>query len=489
MRRNLILSVVLVGLAFALGCTNKRSTNPLQNVGSKQPDKVLFDRSMDAMKHNHFDVARMTLQTLINTYPDSEYIARAKLAVADSWYAEGGTTALQQAEIEYKDFKTFFPNMPEAAEAQLKVADIHYQQMEKPDRDFTHAERAEEEYRALIQEYPDSKLVPKARQRLREVQEVLAQREFNIGQFYYLRMAYPASIARLQTLVDRYPLYSGADEALFMLGKCYEGEIELVRKNPHANEVAKSRMIEQLTKQAADAYAHIITRYPAMERAVDAKDRLEALKQPVPRPTRRMLEQNKKEEASRQESGLLAKSFGNFQRGPDVSRAARVGDPTLVDTEPANATNVVSSITNAAFSNVGADGKLNATVVSGGAVAPNQETPRSDNSTATTDATGGAQAQPAGQTAATAGASTPPAANELTPNVADPNELKPNVDQDANALPPLQQTNELGAGLAAGGTGASKSVSSSSSSSKEELADISSSKKKKKKGLGKLNPF
>ena len=59
MRRNLILSLSLVALVFALGCTNKKSTNPLANVGSKQPDKVLFDRSMDAMKHNHFDVARI----------------------------------------------------------------------------------------------------------------------------------------------------------------------------------------------------------------------------------------------------------------------------------------------------------------------------------------------------------------------------------------------------------------------------------------------
>ena len=161
MRRRFILGLAVVGLALScLAARTRRSNNPLANVGSKQPDKVLFDRAMDAMKHNRFDVARMTLQTLINTYPDSEYIARAKLAVADSWYAEGGSTALQQAEIEYKDFKTFFPNMPEAAEAQLKVANIHYQEMEKPDRDFTHAMRAEEEYRALIQEYPDSKLVP-----------------------------------------------------------------------------------------------------------------------------------------------------------------------------------------------------------------------------------------------------------------------------------------------------------------------------------------
>src|SRR5271169_341133 len=168
---NRIPFVVLLGLLIlGVACTNKKVNNPLANVGSKQPDKVLFDRAMDAMKHNRFDVARITLQTLINTYPDSEYIARAKLAVADSWYAEGGSTSLTQAEAEYKDFETFFPNMPEAAEAQLKIANIHYQEMEKPDRDYTHAMRAEEEYRQLIMQWPDSKLVPEAKQRLREVQ-------------------------------------------------------------------------------------------------------------------------------------------------------------------------------------------------------------------------------------------------------------------------------------------------------------------------------
>ena len=265
MRRNPIFVLLGLLLTLTVACTNKKSVNPLANVGSKQPDKVLFDRAMDAMKHNRFDVARMTLQTLINTYPDSEFIARAKLAVADSWYAEGGTTAMQQAEIEYKDFRTFFPNMPEAAEAQLKVANIHYQEMEKPDRDYTHAMRAEQEYRALIQEYPDSKLVPQAKQRLREVQEVLAEREFQIGRFYYLKLAYPAAIARLKTLVDRYPLYSGADQALYLLGQAYEGEIEVIRKNGRMNEVAKGRMIEDLLKEAAavimTAFASIVYAY------------------------------------------------------------------------------------------------------------------------------------------------------------------------------------------------------------------------------------
>src|SRR5579862_6981618 len=203
MLRRIALAIALSALmAFSAACSNKKAVNPLANVGSKQPDKVLFDKAMDAMKHNRFDVARMTLETLINTYPDSEYIARAKLAVGDSWYAEGGTASLAQAEQEYRDFETFFPNMPEAAEAQLKIANIHYQQMEKPDRDYTHAIRAEAEYRKLIMQYPDSaKLVKEGKLRLLEVQEVLAEREFGIGKFYYLRMSYPASIARLRSLV------------------------------------------------------------------------------------------------------------------------------------------------------------------------------------------------------------------------------------------------------------------------------------------------
>ena len=267
--------IVLMGaLVFRVACTNKKVNNPLANVGSKQPDKVLFDRAMDAMKHNRFDVARITLQTLINTYPDSEFIARAKLAVADSWYAEGGGTALAQAEIEYKDFETFFPNMLEAAEAQLKIANIHYQQMEKPDRDYTHAMRAEEEYRQLVLQYPDNKkVVAEGKQRLLEVQEVIAEREFRVGRFYYLRQSYPASIARLRSLMDKYPLYSHADEALYLLGQSYEGEIALVRSR-RANEIAKARMIEEFTRNAADAYSRILTRYPLMERTEDAKARL-----------------------------------------------------------------------------------------------------------------------------------------------------------------------------------------------------------------------
>jgi len=486
MSRRIPVVILLCVLALAVGCTNKKVSNPLANVGSKQPDKVLFDRAMDAMKHNRFDVARLTLETMINTYPDSEYIARAKLAVADSWYAEGGSTSLSQAEIQYKDFITFFPNMPEAAEAQLKIANIHYQQMEKPDRDYTHARRAEDEYRQLIMQFPDSKLLPEAKQRLLEVQEVLAEREFRVGRFYYLRESYPAAIARLRSVVDRYPLYSQADEALYLLGQAYEGEIAMVRSRK-GNEVAKARMIQEFTNGAAESYSRIVTRYPLMNRMEDAKARLEALHQPVPKPTKTAVAQNKAEEDSRRETGMFGKVMRNFQKHPDVAQATKVGDPTLVDPQMVSATEVVQKAANAmrGTSTPADNNAVSIETVGKGAPPANQAAPRSDTVNPERPVDNSAAPPPA------------PDPNELKPNVApDPNELKPNVaDESGQALPPPQQVNELAPGANQAIPDAAKTgdgKTSDTASSANEPADnaaVSSSKRKKKKGLRKIVPF
>jgi outer membrane protein assembly factor BamD len=497
MSRRIPLIVVLgMLLAFIAACSNKKAVNPLAGIGSKQPDKVLFDKSMDAMKHNRFDVARMTLQTLISTYPDSEYVARAKLAVGDSWYAEGGTASLAQAEQEYRDFITFFPNMPEAAEAQLKIANIQYQQMEKADRDYTHAKRAEDEYRNVIMQFPDSKLVPEAKQRLLEVQEVLAEREFGIGRFYYLRQSYPASIARLQSLVDKYPLYSKADEALYLLGQNYEAQIAAVRARPTCSknapnpnprvpcvsEDAKANYIEALSKDSGKAYSEIITRYPAMYREEDAKKRLEALHLPVPRPTKAALAQNKAEEDSRREATTLGKLMSVVKKGPDVSEAAKVGDPTLTDPTPISAKDVVTtSMRQAMGLPTGGEKSLTIETVKGVEPGPNQPAPRSDAPATQSTASNQPFARPAATT---------PDANELTPNTPPgANELTPIPGSQApasseQAVPPPVQVNEIQPGQS--GSAATANADSSSLASDQ---DISSSKKKKKKGLKKIVPF
>src|SRR5260370_7383378 len=105
---------------------------------------------MADVKHGRHEVGWLNLQTLINTYPDSDYLAKAKLTIADSFYKEGGTANLTQAIQAYKDFGIFFPMLPEAGYAQLQVAVTHFKQMEQPDPTPTHPPPADDTFHLLL---------------------------------------------------------------------------------------------------------------------------------------------------------------------------------------------------------------------------------------------------------------------------------------------------------------------------------------------------
>jgi outer membrane protein assembly factor BamD len=268
---------------------------------------------------------------MLNTYPDSEYRMRAKLAVGDTWFKEGGTAALTQAEAEYKDFITFFPDAPEAAEAQMKVGDIYYEQMEKPDRDYTNAQNAEREYRSMINLFPDSSLAPRAKQKLRDVQEVLAERETEIGLYYGSRENYTASVARLKTVVDTYPLYSKSDQALLGIGDAYAGQAHAIQIMPNIPGAIKERLRAVYQDRAAEAYTKVVTRYPMAPHVEDARDRLVAMNRPVPEPTEAAIAESEAEEQSRQPLRFTSKTFDIIKHGPSVVEAVHVGEPSLDD--------------------------------------------------------------------------------------------------------------------------------------------------------------
>ncbi len=311
---------------------------------SKLPDKQLYDKALTAMKKGHFDVARLDLQTMLNTYPDSQYQMRAKLAIADTWYKEGGTAALTQAESEYADFRVFFPNVPEAAEAQMRIGDIYFRQMDKPDRDYSKSMHAEEEYRRMLTDYPDSTLVPQAKQRLREVQEVLASREADIASYYATRENWAAVIARYQTVVDTYPLYSHMDDALIGLGDAYEAEARYLRTLRNLPEAGKAKLEALYDGQAADAYRAVVLEHSAAPHVEDARDRLAAMNLPIPVPTKEQLAASEALENSRATYKLVDVARLFIMHQPDTVLAPRSGEPTMTDPKPTLAPTVVAKV-------------------------------------------------------------------------------------------------------------------------------------------------
>ena len=307
-----------------------KKDNPLEGMDAKLPDKSLYDKAMDSIKHGRFDVARLDLQTLLNTYPDSQFQMRAKLAIADSWYKEGGSAALTQAEQEYRDFIVFYPNAPEAAEAQMRIGDIYFKEMDKPDRDHTKAVHAEEEYRLMLQQFPDSPRVAEAAQRLREVQESLASAESDVASFYASRLNWAAAIARFQTVADTFPLYSHMDDVLIGLGDAYEAQARIYR-TLRLPEAAKAQLVKLYDDQAIAAYRKVVLEHSAAPHVEDARDRLAELHQPIPTPTPEQAAASAALENSRGQYTLSKRAILLLMHRPDTVEAATIGNPPLED--------------------------------------------------------------------------------------------------------------------------------------------------------------
>ncbi|MBV9770711.1 MAG: outer membrane protein assembly factor BamD [Bryobacterales bacterium] len=315
MARYFLMVIMMAGLVTSCGFRRKKYDDPITK-DTKQPDKVLFDRAIDDIEHGRYEVARITLNTLINTYDQSEFLAKAKLAVADSWYREGGAASLAQAEAEYKDFILFYPTMEEAAESQQKICMIHYKQMDKVDRDQSQAIRAEDECRQLVVQFPNSKYVDETKQLLRNIQEAIAEGEYAVGYFYFKRGDNSAAANRLSHVVEQYPLYSKADLALWQMGQAY------------------GRLGNRFRKQEGDAYTQIVRDYPLSPYADDATRRLKELEMPVPQPDKTAVARMQFEKEHREKPGFVSRETLFLKRGPDMSTAAHSGDPAMTTLRP-----------------------------------------------------------------------------------------------------------------------------------------------------------
>ena len=303
-------------LLLASGCTHKYE-NPITK-DTQQPDKVLFDTSIDDIEHGRYERARLTLQTMMNTYDTSEYLAKAKLAVADSWKKEGGAHGLAQAEAEFKDFILFYPNMEESAEAQYKICEMQFQQMDKEDRDNVHARLGDAECKDVLQKWPNSKYATAAADMLRKIQEDLAAGELKVAEFYHKKggNGYFSSANRASTLVDTYPLFSGAPDALWLAADDY------------------NQMGDKFENQQASMYTRIVRDYPLSLHVEEAKAQLKAMGRPIPDADAVAEARMKFELENRTKRSLLSKAFIPFSDRPDTSRAAKSGPPQMETFKP-----------------------------------------------------------------------------------------------------------------------------------------------------------
>ena len=157
---------------------------------------------------------------------------------------------------------------------------------------------AELELKNFISMYPDSPNLDEAKEKLRAVQEVLAEGIFKIANFYATIGSIPGAVDRYVDVLETYPDFSRTPEALYSLG-------EVMCRNDNAGE-------------AIIYYNRVIRDYPLSEEVERATERLVELDQPIPETNPAALRRTG-DAPKPNEKGLFARMFGLMGRRPDVS--------------------------------------------------------------------------------------------------------------------------------------------------------------------------
>lgn len=188
---------------------------------SSSSDQVVWEAAQKAYAKKNWESARQLFKRIVDGFPQSEHGPAARLGLAESHFQEGSSGSYILAISEYRDFLTLYPSHPRSDYAQFQVAEAYFKQKNGPDRDQGPTDKALAEYERLLDVYPQSSLVEKARDRIRQCRQSLARAEFNAGYFYQkTRQAWRAAILRYEGINNEYPDFEDFDQVLYRMAEC-----------------------------------------------------------------------------------------------------------------------------------------------------------------------------------------------------------------------------------------------------------------------------
>ena len=230
----IILSIFFLA-AGESGCSLWKKKEP-----QKTPEAIYND-GMRLMTQKKYTRAAEAFKRFKEDFPLSPYAPLAELRTADALYFDKNYA---EAIVLYEEFRKLHPVHPEVPYVIYQVGMSQFNQMLSIDRDQTVTEKALEQFRYLIENFPQSKYVSDARVKMQVCLRHLAENEFYIGHFYFRKGRYKSALGRFEETLTKYP-ESGLDGKINPLIKICREKIAQEEKK------AKEKEEREKKKQAS----------------------------------------------------------------------------------------------------------------------------------------------------------------------------------------------------------------------------------------------
>ncbi len=212
---NLVVPCILVlALSLVTSCSSKKTI-----VRSNEPfdaEKSLA-RATELVEKKEYDEARKILLEVKNRDLTKKYAPLAQLKIADSYVRD---EEYELAAAEYRRFLEIYPDHQDASYAQYQIAMTYFVQIQSPDRGYSAAEKALEEFEKLKKMFPRNPYRETIELRIEKCRTTMADYEFLVGEFYFKKGSCNAALGRFQLLMTKFPDYGKEPMVLYHVGIC-----------------------------------------------------------------------------------------------------------------------------------------------------------------------------------------------------------------------------------------------------------------------------
>jgi len=217
--------LLAAGIAALAGCGGGRapetaSAVPAQAEGAS-PAEVdsLYRLGEQTIRRGKWgDAIKYLERVLLEFSPGDSRIPQARYYLGEAKFSLG---LHLEAAREFRRVSDDTPNDKLAPNALLRVADVYADLWRRPELDPSYGQTALATYQELLNRYANAPAAQRAQERIKELEERFAFKEYRAALFYFKLKAYDSAILYLKDVVATYPRATIAPDALIKLVEAY----------------------------------------------------------------------------------------------------------------------------------------------------------------------------------------------------------------------------------------------------------------------------
>lgn len=212
--------VLVASMVAGTGCAKKsiRREPTAEELFQKGMKAFTGGKALGFISTRDYHQSALIFQELLDKYPYSRHAPAAQLRLADSYFF---VKEYESAILVYDEFQRLRPSHSEVPYVLFQLGECYFRQILSIDRDQSAVINAQRWFEKLVGRFPDDRHTKEAKEKIRECQTRLAEREIYVGKFYFRRGDFFSALDRFEKVVHVYPNAGLTDRALYYAGQCY----------------------------------------------------------------------------------------------------------------------------------------------------------------------------------------------------------------------------------------------------------------------------